>query len=143
MLGALAGPVGIAAGCGGGGSREETPVMQRQPDTLYLFISPAGSVPLPAPFQQAAALFEQARVDYQQRRFADAARGFLDAARLLRQVVGFHASTAAANRRSCYRNAWAAFSAAAQPEEGRAVLSAEAELDPPLAGAIREMISGP
>jgi hypothetical protein len=116
---------------------------ERQPDTLMVFIAPRGSVPLPPPFVEAGALFDEARVDYEQhRRFDEAARLFLEAARLLQQVGGFHASTAAANRRGCYRNAWGAFRAAGHVAEGRAALTAAARADPALADAIDEIIGG-
>ena len=55
-------------------------------------------------------------------------------------VDGFHASTAAANRLSCYRNACSAFSAAGKRDAGRAALTTAAELDPVLADRIRQMM---
>jgi len=133
--------VALAAGCAG--STQETSVLQRQPDTLMVFFEPGGSVPLPAPFKEAAIRFEEARIDYEQHhRFAEAARRFLEAARLLQRIDGFHANTAAANRLSCYRNAWAAFVAAGSLAEGRAALAAAAQADPAYADKIHEIIGG-
>jgi hypothetical protein len=117
--------------------------VQRQPDTLMVFFEPEGSIPLPAPFKDAAIRFEQARIDYEQHhRFTEAARRFLEAARLLQGIGGFHTNTAAANRLSCYRNAWAGFSAAGHLAEGRAALTAAAQADPACADKIHEIIGG-
>jgi hypothetical protein len=139
VIGALL--VALVAGCAG--SVKETPVSQRRPYVLMVFIEPWGSVPLPAPFKAAAIRFEEARIDYEQRhRFTEAARQFLEAARLLLHVDGFHANTAAANRLSCYRNAWAAFSAVGKLAEGRAALTAAAQADPVQADRIHEIIDG-
>lgn len=133
--------VALAMGCAG--STRKTSVLQRQPDTLMVFFEPEGSVPLPAPFKDAAIRFEEARIDYEQHhRFTEAARRFLDAARLLQRIGGFYANTAAANRLSCYRNAWAAYSAAGDLAEGRAALGAAAQADPAYADKIHEIIGG-
>ena len=132
--------VALAAGCAG--STKEASV-QRQPDTLMVFFEPEGSISLPAPFKDASIRFEEARIDYEQHhRFTEAARRFLEAARLLQGVGGFHANTAAANRLSCYSNAWAAFSAAEKLTEGRAALAAAAQADPDCADKIHEIIGG-
>jgi hypothetical protein len=146
VVGALA--VALLVGCSsarsGPGASEETVVSQRSPDTLAEFIAPTGSVPLPPSFADARVRFEAARVEYERRRqFAAAARHFLEAAQLLLPIEGMHASTAAANRLSCYRNAWSAFSAAGEREAGRTALSAAAQTDLVHAGRIRDLVGSP
>jgi hypothetical protein len=118
VIGALL--VALAAGCAGSG--KETPVSQRRPDILSVFLEPGGSVPFPDAWNEAAVRFEEARIDYEYHRFTRAAERFLEAARLLQEVSGFHASSAAANRLGSYENAWSAFSAVGKRAEGRAAL---------------------
>lgn len=115
--------------------------MQRPPDVLMMFLELGTSTPFPTAWQDAAARFEEARLDYlQRRRYADAAWRFLEAARLLLTIGGVHANNAAANRLVCYRNAWAAFSAAGKRAEGRAVLEPAAEADPINADRIHNIL---
>ena len=110
----------------------------RQPDVLLELIPPMSSEPLPPALATGEALFAQARADYQARRYAEAAQSFLAAARALR-IEGRLADSFTGNRRFCYRNAAAAFSAAGDITGGRAALAAAALEDPDCADTLREL----
>jgi hypothetical protein len=128
-----------ALGCGAP-PQEHIAMKPRQPDVLLELIPPRSSEPLPPELAAGEALFSQARADYKARRFSEAARGFLAAARALR-IEGRLADSFTGNRRFCYRNAAAAFSAASDIAGGREALAAAAREDPDCADTLRELQS--
>jgi hypothetical protein len=131
--------LGLSAALGCGAPPPEHIAMKpRQPDVLLELIPPTSSEPLPPALATGEALFAQARADYQARRYAEAAQGFLAAARALR-IEGRLADSFTGNRRFCYRNAAAAFSAAGDITGGREALAAAALEDPACADTLREL----
>lgn len=120
---------------------EQIAMMHRHPDTLLQLIRPRGSEPLPPGYDAAEAAFARATADYEARRYADAAHGFLDAARRLR-LDGPYADAFTGNRRICYRNTAAAFSAAGDIAGGREALAAAAREDPAGADTLAELQAG-
>jgi hypothetical protein len=117
---------------------EQIAMMHRHPDTLLQLIRPRGSEPLAPAYDAAEAAFARATANYEEQRYAGAARGFLDAARDLR-LDGPYADGFTGNRRICYRNAAAAFSAEGDIVGGREALAVAAREDPACADTLTEL----
>lgn len=135
----LAAALGLGA-CPGP-PHEQIAMMHRHPDTLLQLIRPRGSEPLPPAYDAAEAAFARATADYEAQRYAEAARGFLDTASGLR-LDGPYADGFTGNRRICYRNAAAAFSAAGDIGGGREAFAAAAREDPACADTLAELQAG-
>ncbi|TMQ05761.1 MAG: hypothetical protein E6J91_39805 [Deltaproteobacteria bacterium] len=117
-------------------------MMHRHPDALLQLLRPRGSEPVPAAYDTAEAAFARATADYEAQRYLEAARGFLDAARRLHIDGPPYAGGFTGNRRICYRNAAAAFSASGDIAGGRQALAAAARDDPACADTLAELEAG-
>jgi len=104
---------------------------------LYEMTRPAGSEPAPPEYEESRRLFETARQKYEKGQYVEAARGFIDAARVLPRDSESHASTLAADRAACYRNAVSAYILANAGDEARRELIPLIKKDPACADVIR------
>lgn len=126
---------------GRGGGPVDASVFRPGPYGLYEMVRPAGSDPVPEGYDEAERRFEAGRVHYDAGRWIEAARAFLHAADALPRNPLHHATTLAADRTACYRNATSAFLMAGARDEGRRALEPLVASDAECADALRAEIA--
>jgi hypothetical protein len=112
-----------------------------QPYVLYDLVRPLGSWPVPAAFDEAAAVDARARAAYAAADYRLAADLFMAVASTLRgEPSQPHAETLAADRVLAYENAAAAWAMVDALDVARTALRGAADADPACAAAIRLLL---
>ncbi len=114
-----------------------------QPYVLFDLVRPAGSRPIPAVFEEAAALDRRARAAYAAGDYRRSAAVFMDVAATLRgEPDGFYAGTLRTDRALAYENAALAWLMADAADEARQALGQAAAADPACADTIQQLLTG-